>query len=88
MASAATFSWKVIARVSSDISSLSRKPSSPDDRIISSSSSIERTPASSSRGSIPSLRTVQLADELRNRMNGPTAAFTICIGMPNHTDEA
>ncbi len=85
MASAATFSWKVIARVNSVSSSSSRWPPSPDDRIMSSSSSIDLTPASSSRGSMPSFRTVQLAEALRNRITGLKALFTSCIGMPNST---
>ena len=86
MASAATFSVKVMARVSSSISSSSRRPSSPEDRIISSSSSIDRTPASSSLGSIPSFRTVQFADSLRKTISGLSSLLTIC-GMANQTPE-
>ncbi len=85
IASAATFSVKVIARVNSSSSSSSSRPSSPEDRIINSSSSIERTPASSSLGSIPSLRTVQLAALFRNRIRGRSSRLTTCIGIPNQT---
>ena len=70
-ASAASFSPKRIDRVSRVSASGSRVPSSPDERMSSSSSSSERTDVSSSCGSMPSRRTVQLAAPFRKRISGP-----------------
>ncbi len=79
-ASAASFSPNRIERVRSVRASGSRVPSSPDERISSSSSSSERTDVSSSWGSIPKRRTVQLAAPFRKAISGPSTRVIISIG--------
>ncbi len=79
-ASAASFSPKRIDRVSSVSASGSRVPSSPDDRMRSSSSSRDRTEVSSSCGSMPRRRTVQLAAPLRKVIRGPSTRVITSMG--------
>ncbi len=70
-AAAASFVPNRIDRVSSRSALGSSVPSSPELRMSSSSSSSDRTEASSSCGSMPTRRTVQSAAPLRKEMSGP-----------------
>ena len=70
-ASAASFVPNRIAFVSMVRASGSSVPSSPELRMSRSSSSSDRTDVSSSRGSMPNRRTVQLAAPFRNEITGP-----------------
>ena len=79
-ASAASFSPKRIDRVSRVRASGSRVPSSPDERMRSSSSSRERTEVSSSCGSMPNRRTVQLAAPFKKAISGPSTRVITSIG--------
>ena len=83
--SAAWRSTKAIARVRRVVSVGSSSPSSEEARTIISSSWRERSPASSSRGSIPRRRTAQLADRLKNWMTGRRSRFSHDIGKPTVT---
>ncbi len=80
-ASAAVLAERLIDRASREASSSSNIPPSCEERISRSSSSRVRTPASSSRGSIPRRRTVQLAAAFRNTIKGRKAALNQRIGV-------
>jgi hypothetical protein len=79
-ADAASFSPKRMERVRRVSASGSRVPSSPDARMSSSSSSSDRTERSSSWGSTPRRRTVQLAAPFSRRMSGPRMRVITTIG--------